>query len=105
MHEHAECPLELKTLAGVLEHNTYTDWSEWASKMEQYSTIWAQDSFSRGVRISRSSAFTHSIFGFIKMYVLKLGFLDGWYGWYSCVNYFHYTQMKYLKLLELQTKN
>ena len=105
VHESAKCNLKLQTAKGYLSHQTYTTWSQWASKMEQYSTIWATDAYAHGKRTSAFGVFAHSTFSFFKMFFLNAGFLDAWYGWFSCINYAHYTQMKYLKLLELQTKN
>jgi hypothetical protein len=105
VHEHPNCPCEIKTLQGYLEHYTYRNWNQWEKKMQLYSTIWAEDKFRRGKRISRGGAFLHASLGFFKMFFLRLGFLDGWYGFYTCANHFFYTQMKYLKLFELQNKN
>ncbi len=104
VHEHPNCPCEIKTLQGYLEHYTYRSWSQWESKMQMYSTIWAEDNFKKGKRISRAGAFLHASAGFFKMFFIKAGFLDGWYGFYTCANHFFYTMMKYLKLLELQKK-
>lgn len=101
VHEHPNCALEVRKLEGYLEHNTYRNWAQWERKMAQYSSIWAESSHARGKRTSRAGAFLHGAAGFLKMYFLQLGFLDGWYGLYSCLNYGWYTQMKYLKLLEL----
>ncbi len=104
VHEHPNCPCEIKTLQGYLEHYTYRNWAQWEKKMQLYSTIWAEDNFKKGKRISKAGAFLHASAGFFKMFFLKAGFLDGWYGFYTCANNFFYTMMKYLKLLELQNK-
>ena len=102
VHEHPECTLPSKTLRGHIEHYTYKNWHHWESKMCQYTTIWAQDAYHRGKRISLGDVFTHSIGGFFKMLILRAGFLDGWMGTYMCFTHFFYTMMKYLKLYELQ---
>lgn len=36
------------------------------------------------------------------MFIMRVGFLDGWMGVYMCFNHFFYTMLKYLKLYELQ---
>lgn len=105
VHEHPNCPCEIKTLQGYLEHYTYQNWIQWEKKCSLYSTIWAEDAFKHGKKISRAGAFLNASAGFFKMFFLKAGFLDGWYGLYICANHFFYTMMKYLKLLELQNKN
>jgi hypothetical protein len=39
---------------------------------------------------------------FVRYYILKLGFLEGWRGFLQACLAFHYGQMKYAKLLVLQ---
>lgn len=102
VHEHPNCKLPMKSLAGYLEHNTYVDWDEWEGKMKEYSSIWAKDRFDNGKRISAASILGHAVGAFIKMFFLRQGFLDGWLGVYMCFAYSNYTMLKYLKLLELQ---
>ena len=102
VHEHPECSLPVKNLPGHIEHYTYKNWHHWEGKLCQYTTIWAQDAYRHGKRISLSSIFTHSLGGFFKMFILRAGFLDGWMGTYMCFNHFFYTMLKYLKLYELQ---
>ncbi len=102
VHEHPECDLPVKTLRGHLEHYTYKNWHAWEGKLCQYTTIWAEDAYRRGKRISVSGIFFHSLGGFFKTYFLQAGFLDGWMGLYTCFDHSFYTMLKYLKLYELQ---
>ena len=105
VHEHPECNLPKKTLPGYMEHYTCADWQEWEDKLCLYTTLWANDAFKRGKRVSLASIFGHSLGGFFKMFVLRAGFLDGMIGSYLCCTHFFYTMMKYLKLHELQRKS
>ena len=105
VHEKPNCPCEVKALQGYLEHYTYRSWSDLKNKEQLYSTIWAESAFQQGKRISTAGAFLHAAASFFKMFFLRVGFLDGWYGFYTCANNFSYTLLKYLKLLELQEKN
>ena len=102
VHEHPECDLPLRFLPGHIEHYTYKNWHHWEGKLCQYTTIWAEEAYKRGKRISLSGIFLHSLGGFFKMFVSRVGFLDGWMGTYMCFNHFFYTLLKYLKLYELQ---
>ena len=104
VHEHAECGLSVKQLSGHIEHYTYKNWHHWEEKLCLYTTIWAEDAYKRGKRISMSGIFLHSVGGFFKMFVMRRGFLDGWMGTYLCCTHFFYTMLKYLKLHELQRK-
>lgn len=102
VHEHPECSCKVERLRGYIEHYTYKSWEAWERKFQLYTSIWAKDAYQSGRRTSKISAFLHACFGFYRMFFLRLGFLDGWYGVCLCLNHFFYTLMKYLKLLELQ---
>ncbi len=104
VHEHPECDYPLQELPGHIEHYTYKNWHHWEGKLCQYTTLWAEEAYKRGKRISRSGIFLHSLGGFFKMFVSRAGFLDGWMGTYMCFNHFFYTMLKYLKLYELQNQ-
>lgn len=104
VHEHPQCSLTVEHLDGHIIHYTYKDWQHWEIKLCQYTTIWANDAFVQGRRVSRSGIFIHSLGGFVKMFFLRVGFMDGWMGLYMCFNHFFYTMLKYLKLYELQRK-
>lgn len=105
VHERPVCSLKKEKLGGFIEHYTYNSWQQWLDKAGKYTTIWAEDVYSRGKRTSVGSAFGHALYGFIRAYIVQLGFVDGWSGIYSSLQHFIYTLMKYLKLLELQNKN
>ena len=102
VHEHPDCNLPKKTLRGHIEHHTYENFQHWEEKCTKYTTIWAQDAYARGKRTSLGGILGHGIGGFFKVLVLQAGFLDGWMGFYTCFHHLFYTQMKYLKLYELQ---
>ena len=102
VHEHPECDLPLKNLRGHIEHYTYESWQHWEGKLCRYTTIWAEDAYRRGKRISLPGIFFHSLGGFFKTYVWQAGFLDGWMGLYTCCDHSFYTMLKYLKLYEWQ---
>lgn len=87
-------------------HYTYETWEQYINKMNQYSTLAAKKNFEAG----RKSNFVLDIilrpmFAFFKMYILKLGFLDGELGYMLCKNYANYTMNKYVKLKLIQDKN
>lgn len=100
VHEHAESSLRCVRLSGYMEHHTYRSFEQWEKKLCSYTTIWADDAFARGRRISKVGILGHSLGGLFKMLLLRLGFLDGWLGIYMCLNHFFYEMLKYLKLYE-----
>lgn len=104
VHERPVCSFTKKRLSGYIEHYTYTSWQQWWEKAGKYTTIWAEDKYAHGKRTSLCACLTHSTYGFVRAYIFQLGFLDGWSGFYSSLQHFIYTIMKYLKLYELQAK-
>lgn len=104
VHEHPVCTLPKEKLSGYIKHYTYTSWQQWLDKAGHYTTIWAEDSYENGKRTSLLGCFGHSIYGFFRAYIIQLGFLDGWSGFYSSLQHFFYTLLKYLKLYEIQSK-
>lgn len=38
-------------------HYTYDSWQQWLDKAGQYTSIWAEDNFSKGKRVGKSAAF------------------------------------------------
>lgn len=102
VHERPICNLPKEKLQGFIEHYTYSSWQQWWDKAGKYTTIWAEDNFAKGKRTSLGACLGHSVYGFIRAYIIQLGFIDGWSGLYSSLQHFIYTMMKYLKLYEIQ---
>jgi glycosyltransferase involved in cell wall biosynthesis len=69
-------------------------------KANRYSTLGAQRIAER--RISMGTALSHGIWSFIKHYVFKLGFLDGWAGFVIALGNFEGTFYRYVKAVEIQ---
>lgn len=96
VHEDIKTDLPIIRLEGYIKHYTYSDLDQYIKKMNLYSSIWAKET-------SKKANWTKDILlrpflAFIKMYVLKLGFLEGWLGFLLCINYSIYTMNKYAKL-------
>ncbi|MGL5471479.1 MAG: glycosyltransferase family 2 protein [Shewanella sp.] len=81
VHESVEIPQGFQTvsLQGYLEHYTFEYLPQYMAKTQQYMKAWADQREGRK-RASLSSAILHGFFRFFKMYVIKLGFLDGRHG-------------------------
>ncbi|MDR3135508.1 MAG: glycosyltransferase family 2 protein [Deltaproteobacteria bacterium] len=101
VHESPETGLEAVALPGFLEHHTYRGWDQFLSKMERYARLWAKGAAIKGKRSSVIGALAKASFTILKNLVLKLGFLDGPYGWAVCVVSGYYTLSKYLFLNSL----
>ncbi len=74
------------------------------AKMDRYSDLMARRMLEQGRRFRVHQLATHPAFTFFKMYVLRLGLLDGMQGLILSGLYAYYTLIKYAKFWEL-TRN
>lgn len=92
-----------KKLTKDMLHYTYETWDQYLRKMNQYSTLAAEKNKKEGKKCNFFfDIIFRPAFAFFKMYVLKLGFLDGKIGYMLCMNYANYTMNKYIKLRALE---
>jgi len=101
VHEHALTDMPLVRLKTSMEHLCLTDWTQYISKLDRYTTLMAEEMKLRGKKTDMLHMHSHALFAFLKMYVLKGGFLDGRQGFILCQFHYFYTLMKYIKLYEL----
>lgn len=86
-------------LKSPLRHYSYASTSDFLSKMQSYSTLFAMQN--RGKKPSSlSKAIGHGLFAFFKSYVLKKGILGGYEGFVISVYNGNTAFYKYLKLRE-----
>jgi len=91
--------LATSLLKGYLLHYTYRNVSEHSIKMDRYSSLSAAEYFKAGKKDPGFIKLTISpIFTFIKAFILRGGFLDGWRGWLLAVAHANTTLQKYAKL-------
>lgn len=94
---------EDKKLQKTMIHYTYETWDQYLRKMNQYSTLAAEKNKKEGKKCNfLFDIIFRPAFAFFKMYILKLGFLDGQLGYMLCRNYANYTMNKYIKLKALE---
>ena len=78
----------------------FKNMSEVMHKANRYSSLGAQRISQRP--LSMASALSHGIWAFVKHYVFKLGFLDGWAGLVIAIGNFEGTFYRYVKAIEIQ---
>lgn len=84
-----------------LQHYTYMDTSSHIAKTNHYSTLAAAEMHNRGKKATLVKLVLAPAFKFFQMYVLRLGWLDGWQGWQLCKISAMGVMLKYAKLKEL----
>ena len=85
---------------GIVKHHTYLSITDFIIKLDRYSTIFAQDNKGKK-KSSPLKAFFNGVFSFLKTYILKKGFLDGYAGLVIAFSHMATNFYKYIKLYEL----
>lgn len=93
---------EQQRLDGDLYHYSYYTVEEHKQQITRFTDISAQAKYDQGVRSNWLKIVGKTIARFVKGYLLKRGFLDGYYGWLICTYSAYATYLKYVKLLRIQ---
>ncbi|MBI5644197.1 MAG: glycosyltransferase family 2 protein [Deltaproteobacteria bacterium] len=91
-------------LKNPLIHRTYKDVSDYLTRMQRYSTLAAEEMLNQGKNAGFIDILFRPVYTFLKMYILKRGFLDGSTGVILSTLYASYTLAKYAKLWEMKTR-
>ncbi len=101
VHEHVlEDRLDTKLLQGVVKHYPYNTITDFITKLDRYSTLFAQNNAGEKSS-SPTKAFFNGVYSFIKTYIFKQGFLDGHVGLVIAFSHMATNFYKYMKLYEL----
>jgi glycosyltransferase involved in cell wall biosynthesis len=88
-------------LHGDILHYSYYSISDHVKQVEYFTEISARVLFEKGKKASLVRLLLSPIFRFFRDYILKGGFLDGYYGFVVCMISSHAVFLKYAKLREL----
>lgn len=104
IHEQVIVTGSIGTLTGDLLHESASSIQEYITKQNLYTQIQAQLLWQQGKRTNLLHLILRPLWRFLRLYILKLGFLDGIPGLVhisiGCFNTF----IKYAKLYELQIR-
>ncbi len=94
----------IKHLSGNILHYSFNSISDHINQINRFSDISAKAKFQKGIRISLCFTFVRTLAAFLKKYFLKLGFLDGYYGFIISKLTAYGVFLKDIKLRELYKK-
>ncbi len=94
----------VKKLNGDLLHYSFTSINQHVKTIQSFSEIGAKAAFNRGKRSSVFAILFNPLFKFLRDYIFKTGFLDGYYGLIVCLNSAYAKFLKYTFIYELQRK-
>lgn len=100
VHEKVEITssMQIEDLSGDAIHYTYDDIHHYLVKSAGYAKAWAEQREQRGKKSSISQGLLHAVGCFVKMYIIKAGFLDGKQGFLLSFLSAHSTFVKYADL-------
>lgn len=101
VHETLGGQSKTRLLEGHLTHRTFHTRQEMMHKVEQYTTLAAQDLLQRKSRVPKIKVLLNPIAAFIKWYFFKRGFLDGHVGLLAGFYAYRYTKLKYQKAIRM----
>jgi glycosyltransferase involved in cell wall biosynthesis len=84
-------------LRGDLLHYSFDSLSAYVVKMNKYSDIAAAELIRKGRKVPPAAAVAHGVVGFVRIYIFKRGFLDGFAGLADAVSQGFYAFCKYGK--------
>jgi glycosyltransferase involved in cell wall biosynthesis len=82
VHEKMECDGPVATLRGDLHHYSFPTLASHVAKINPFADLFVQQQEARGRTFSLGAAIFRPAWRFFRAYLLKLGFLDGYPGFY-----------------------
>ena len=105
-HDHIELTgKNIMTLKGDLLHYSFDTISEHIQTLDSFTEIGANEIIRKNKKVSMLSPWTHGSWTFLKLYIFKRGFLDGYAGLVVAVLSGMHAFIKYNKVLFKRWKN
>lgn len=98
LHEHLDIQGATGTLRQPIVHYSFRTMEAVLDKVNRYSSAGTRDLAARGRKGSLGRAIVHGLWAFFRTYVLRLGFLDGRFGFLLAVSNAEGTYYRYVKL-------
>ncbi|MDQ7038386.1 MAG: glycosyltransferase family 2 protein [Aquificota bacterium] len=103
-HDRLEVRGRVKKLKGDLLHYSYRSLEDQVRKLVRYALIMSEEMHKSGRRFRVRDMVLRPVWAFLKVYLLKRGFMDGSRGFVAAVFSAFYTFLKYAFLLERELK-
>ena len=100
-HQVLQTKEKIGAIDGYLEHHTYKDLTHYIDKLNLHTSDTAATLYRRGKKPSFIKMYFSPFFHFIRSYIFRLGFLDGYNGLLMAICGVYYSYLKQAKLKEL----
>ncbi len=104
VHEKIECRGPVATLRGDLHHYSFPTLASHVAKINPFADLFVQQQQARGKKFSVVAAVFRPGWRFFRAYVLKLGFLDGFPGFYIAWATAFGAFVRYSRLYEAESR-
>lgn len=101
VHESFVTQEEVYKIKEDIYHHSYLTLEDYFSKFNRYTTEGALEYYKKGKKASIGQMIFNPIYKFIRMYIIRLGFLDGVEGFLLASTSSMYSMVKYFKLREI----
>jgi hypothetical protein len=105
VHEFVRVDGSVKRLRNDLFHYSYRDISHHIEKVNEFTSLAARKMWEDGRRDGAAKVALYPFFEFLKVYVVRRGFLDGLAGLTISTLHAYYVFLKYAKLYELKFRH
>ncbi len=102
IHEHVEIDGTAGLLDGDLEHRAYRSLGDQLVRLDRYAKLMAEHLHNRGRHARLANIVLNPAWRFMRGYLLRAGFLDGWRGLLYAYIEANYVRQKFIKLWLLQ---
>ena len=102
VHEKVEVDGAVQRLDGEIEHYAYRDLGDQQRRLSRYARMMAEQMHAEGRRAGLRHLLVNPLWRFLRGYLLRGGFLDGWRGFAIAALDAHYVFDKFLRLWLLQ---
>ena len=104
VHEKFVTEGKVGTLNSPMLHYTFSSFKEYFEKINNYTSLKAEELFSKKKRVGGWTIFSHTVSAFFAFFFIRRGFKDGVYGLIISLLHSVSTMMNYVKLWELQNR-
>ena len=105
VHEKIRAAGKLGFLKNKILHYSYISFDRYIVKLNQHSALKAEELFEKGILITPFHIIVKPIARFVKHYIIKLGFLDGFYGFIISFALSYGVLVRYIKLWNLKQRH
>ena len=104
IHEHVEVDGAVATLAGDIEHHAYRSLDDQLQRLDRYARMMAAHMHAAGRRAHIANILLNPAWRFLRGYLLRGGFRDGWRGLVYASVEANYVRQKFIRLWLLQRR-